>query len=145
MLAIALILGLISLGTLCRAMFALAVHALPFFVAASVALARLNAGTDLRGALLFGLLAAALTVVGGRVVFALAPSVTVRVTIAAAFLVPAAIAGYYAAVGLSWFAGPSSFWQAVAGWAGAILVCAAAWRKLASFDDHGSARRRAEP
>jgi hypothetical protein len=69
MLAITLVVGLISLGKLCRVLFALAVHALPFFIAVSMSLSILNAGSDLGTAVLIGLVAGMLTAAVGRVVF----------------------------------------------------------------------------
>jgi hypothetical protein len=102
--AIALVLGLISLGMLCRALFAPAVHALPFFVCVRIAFAMLHTGRDVGTAVLAGIVAAALTAATGRLLFAFAPSPTLRFIVAAGFLVPAAIAGYHVVFG--WLGSP---------------------------------------
>jgi hypothetical protein len=145
MLSITLVLSLISLGMLCRVLFALAVHALPFFVAVSIGLSILNAGSDLGSAVLVGLVAGMLTAAVGRVAFAAAPCVIVRLMIMTMFVLPSAIAGYHGVHGLAWFAAPSTFWRGVLGWVGAVLVCVAACRQLAGFDDSRSAQTRAQP
>jgi hypothetical protein len=86
--AIALVLGLISLGMLCRALFAPAVHALPFFVCVRIAFAMLHTGRDVGTAVLAGIVAAALTAATGRLLFAFAPSPTLRVIVALASSFP---------------------------------------------------------
>ncbi|MGY3449827.1 hypothetical protein [Bradyrhizobium sp. USDA 4353] len=130
MLPIALLLGLISLGLMCRALFALAVHALPFFVAVSIGIALMNAGDSVGSACLAGFIAGVFTVVCGRVLFAVSESVLVRGVVAAAFLVPAAIAGRHAALGLALLVGPLPLWREIIGWSGALLVCSVALRQL---------------
>ncbi|WP_316237296.1 hypothetical protein [Bradyrhizobium sp. SZCCHNR1015] len=122
MLALALIVGLISLGLMCRALFALAVHALPFFVAVSIGIALVNAGGGVSSACLAGLIAGVFTLGCGRVLFAVSRSVLVRSAVAAAFLIPAVIAGRHAALGLALLAEPSSPWRGIIGWSGALLV-----------------------
>lgn len=134
MLAIALILGLVSVGLLCRALFKLAVHALPFFAAISTGLAVLNAGVGIGGAFLAGLTAAALTLTIGRILFATSRSLVMRGFVAAAFLVPAAIAGRQAALGVVLLAAPSPFWREIIGWSGAFLAGGCALHQLLSHD-----------
>ncbi|MGY3454078.1 hypothetical protein [Bradyrhizobium sp. USDA 4353] len=130
MLAIALLLGLISLGLMCRTLFALAVNALPFFVAVSIGFTFVNAGNGVGVACLAGFIAGVLTLVCGRVPFAVSGSVLVRGVIAAAFLIPAAIAGRHAALGLALLVGPLPLWREIIGGSGALLSCCVALRQL---------------
>ncbi len=132
MLALALILALISLGLICRAMFALAVHALPFFIAVSLGMAVVKAGGSVGLACLTGLIAGAFTLGCGRVLFAASGSFLVRSVVAAAFLIPAAIAGRHAALGLALLAEPAPLWRDIIGWSGALLVGLVAWHGLLS-------------
>ncbi|MGJ4950038.1 hypothetical protein [Bradyrhizobium sp. HKCCYLS20291] len=131
MLAIAFIFGLVSVGLLCRALFKLAVHALPFFVAVTVGMTTLNAGYGGGLAVLAGITAAAFTLVIGRVLFACSTSLLLRALVAAAFLIPAAMAGRQVAFGAAaLIAEPSPFWHEIIGWSGALLVAGYALHRL---------------
>lgn len=130
MVAIAIILGLISFGMLCRAMFALAVHALPFFVGVSLGCAMLQADCDVGRASLAGVVAAVMTAAVGRLLLTCAPSPALRLVVASAFLVPAVMAGYHVVFGLAGLATPSTLARAVAACVGAVLVGVTAWRKF---------------
>ncbi|WP_315750704.1 MULTISPECIES: hypothetical protein [unclassified Bradyrhizobium] len=132
--AITLILGLVSVGLLCRALFKLAVHALPFFVAVSTGMAVLSTGVGIAGALLAGFTAAALTLAIGRVLFATSRSLLMRGFVAAAFLVPAAMAGRQMALDVALLAGPSPLWREIIGWLGAFLAGGCALHQLYSHD-----------
>ena len=132
--AITLILGLVSVGLLCRALFKLAVHALPFFVAVSTIMAVLSAGVGIAGAFLVGLTAAALTLTVGRILFVTSRSPLMRACVAAAFLVPAAMAGRHTALGVAFLAGPSPLWCEIIGWLGALLAGGCALHELLSHD-----------
>ncbi|ABQ35438.1 hypothetical protein [Bradyrhizobium sp. BTAi1] len=132
--AITLILGLVSVGLLCRALFKLAVHALPFFVAVSTSMAVLSAGVGIAGAFLVGLTAAALTLTVGRILFVTSRSPLMRACVAAAFLVPAAMAGRHTALGVAFLAGPSPLWCEIIGWLGALLAGGCALHELLSHD-----------
>ncbi|WP_315769907.1 MULTISPECIES: hypothetical protein [unclassified Bradyrhizobium] len=132
--AITLILGLVSVGLLCRALFKLAVHALPFFAAVSTGLAVLNAGVGIGGAILAGLTAAALTLTVGRILFATSRFLLMRSLVAATFLIPAAMAGRHTALGVALLAGPSPLWREIIGLLGAFLAGGCALHQLLSHD-----------
>ncbi|MGJ4948677.1 hypothetical protein [Bradyrhizobium sp. HKCCYLS20291] len=135
MLAIALILGLVSVGLLCRAVFKLAVHALPFFVAVTVGMTVLNAGCGGGLAILAGIAAAAFTLMIGRALFPSSTSLLLRGLVAAAFLVPAAMAGRQVAFAIAaLIAEPSPFWREIIGWSGALLVAGYALQQLLNND-----------
>ena len=95
MLALGLVLNTVGLGLFCWLIFALAVYAVPFFVAVSIGMLTLNSGAGVVGALLVGIIAGALTLVLGQTAFAMTRSTILRGAIGAAFAVPAAIAGYH--------------------------------------------------
>jgi hypothetical protein len=57
----------------------------------------------------------------------------IRTAIALAFAVPAAMAGYHAALGLAQLGVPAELWQQAFGVIGAVAVGATAWARLALF------------
>ena len=61
MLALGLVLNTLGIGLFCWAIFALAVYALPFFVALSVGMLAFRHGAGVFGALLIGIASGALT------------------------------------------------------------------------------------
>ena len=60
MLALGLVLNTVGIGLFCWLIFALAVYALPFFVAVSVGMLAFHSGAGVVGALLVGIAAGAL-------------------------------------------------------------------------------------
>ncbi|MBR1004063.1 hypothetical protein JQ560_44820, partial [Bradyrhizobium liaoningense] len=85
MLALGLVLDTLGIGMLCWAIFALAVHALPFFVALNVGMIAFHGGAGLLGALLVGIGSGALMLVVGQFTLAASRSVISRILVAAAF------------------------------------------------------------
>lgn len=133
MLIIALVLNMLGIGLFCWLGLTLAVYALPCFVALSAGLAAVHGGAGIASATLVAILAGAVTVLIGQTALIWARSTFVRVVIAAAFSVPAAVAGYHLAHGLLQIAMPSSVWQAIFSWTGAFAVAGMAWRRITSF------------
>lgn len=133
MLIIALVLNMLGIGLFCWLGLTLAVYALPCFVALSAGLAAAHSGASIASATLVAILAAAVTVLIGQTALIRARSSFVRVVIAAAFTVPAAVAGYHLAHGLSQIAMPSSLWQGIFSWTGAFAIAGMAWRRITSF------------
>ncbi|WP_346771786.1 hypothetical protein [Bradyrhizobium sp. 170] len=107
MLALGLVLNTLGIGLFCWLIFALAVSALPFFVALSVGMLAFHGCAGVVGALLVGLASGALTLAVGQVAVAVSRSRTLRIVIATAFAVPAAIAGYHMMFALSQIGVPS--------------------------------------
>ena len=66
MLALGLVLNTLGIGLFCWAIFALAVYALPFFVALIIGMTALQSGAGVVGALLIGTTGGALTLVLGQ-------------------------------------------------------------------------------
>ena len=122
MLAIGLVLNTLGIGLFCWAIFTLAVYALPFFVALSIGMIAFHGGAGVVGALLIGLASGALTLAVAQVALAVCRSRTKRLAIAAAFAVPAAIAGYHVVFALSQIGVPSSAWRHVFACLGAACI-----------------------
>jgi hypothetical protein len=107
MLVLGLVLNTVRLGLFCWLIFALAVYAVPLFVAVSIGMLKLDDGAGVRGTLLVGIVAGALTLVMGQAAFAMTRSVIVRAAIGAVFAVPVAIAGYHVVLAMSQIGVPS--------------------------------------
>jgi hypothetical protein len=135
MLVIGLILSTFGIGLFCWLIFTLAVYALPFFVGLAAGMAAFHSGAGVFGAIFGGLVAGALTLGVGQVAFALLKPMPLRATIAAAFAVPAAIAGYHAVLGLSQIGVPSLLWREVFAWIGAIVIGCTAWGRMTVLAD----------
>ena len=131
MIVIGIILSFISLGFLCWLLFALAVHALPVFVALAAGMAAYHSGSGEIGAFLVGLIAGAFTLAAGQIAVAAFRSPVIRTAIALGFAVPAAMAGYHAALGLAQLGVPAELWQRAFALIGAAAVGATAWARLA--------------
>jgi hypothetical protein len=133
MLAIGLVLNTLGIGLFCWAIFALAVYALPFFVALSIGTLAFRDGAGVFGALLIGVASGALTLAAGRVAVAFSRSLALRVAIATVFAVPAAIAGYHVVFALSQIGVPSSAWRHVFACLGAACISGTASARLTVF------------
>jgi hypothetical protein len=130
MLAIGLVLNTLGIGLFCWAIFALAVYALPFFVALSIGMTAFQSGTGLIGALLIGAASGALTLVLGQVAVAITRSLALRIAIATAFSVPAAVAGYHVVFEVSQIGVPSPAWREVFACLGAVCFGVTSWTRL---------------
>ena len=133
MLALGLVLNTVGIGLFCWLIFALAVYAVPFFVAVSIGMLTLNSGAGVIGALLVGIVAGASTLVIGQTAFAMTRSTILRAAIGAIFAVPAAIAGYHVVLAMSQLGVPSLAWREVFACLGAVSVGATAWMRLTLF------------
>jgi hypothetical protein len=135
MLALGLVLNTVGIAFSCWLIFALAVYAFPFFVGVGVGLAALHSGAGVMVALLVGIGSAALTLVVGQVGFAITRSGILRAVVAAAFVVPAGIAGYHLVLGISQIGVPSLVWREVFAWLGAVLIGMTAWARISAFTE----------
>jgi hypothetical protein len=128
MIIIGIILGFVGLAYLCWLLFALAVYALPLFAAVAAGLATYHSGSGPIGAIIVGrdrrqhhprcrtdrFYDAAITPYA-------------RSDLA----LPAAVAGYHAALGLAHIGVPAEGWRQAIAVAGAIIVAATAWARMA--------------
>jgi hypothetical protein len=133
MLTLGLVLNTVGLGLFCWLIFALAVYAVPFFVAVSIGLSTFHGGAGVIGALLVGIFAGASMLVIGQTAFATTRSTILRAAIGAVFAVPAAIAGYHVVLAMSLIGVPSLAWREVFGRLVAVSVGATAWMRLTLF------------
>ncbi|WP_312017178.1 hypothetical protein [Bradyrhizobium jicamae] len=108
-------------------------YALPFFVTLSVGVTALQSGAGVAGALLIGTAGGALTLVLGHVAVAVSRSLALRIVIATAFAVPAAVAGYQVVFALSRIGVPSPARREVFACLGAVCVGVTAWMRLTVF------------
>ncbi|UWU75404.1 hypothetical protein N2603_36030 [Bradyrhizobium huanghuaihaiense] len=130
MLALGLVLNILGIGLFCWAIFALAVYALPFFVALSIGMTAFRSGAGLIGALLIATAGGALTLALGQVAVAIIRSLALRIAIATAFAIPAAVAGYHVVFALSKIGVPSLAWREVFACLGAVCIGVTSWTRL---------------
>ena len=133
MLALGLLLNTVGIGLSCWLLFALAIYALPFFVAVSIAMMAFHGGSGIVGALLVGMASGALTLAIGQVVVAVSRSLVLRIAIATAFAVPAAVAGFHVVFALSQIGVPSLAWRETFACLGAVCIGGTAWTRLTVF------------
>jgi hypothetical protein len=133
MLALGLVLNTVGIGLFCWLIFTLAVYALPFFVAVSAGMMAYQSGAGILGAPLVGIAAGGMALAAGRTAFAMTRFTILRAAIAAAFAVPAAIAGYHVVFAMAQLGMPSPAWREVFACLGAGFIGGTAWTRLAVF------------
>lgn len=126
MIFIGILASIAAIGGLCWLLFTLAVFALPFFAGVSAGTWAYQTGAGWLGAILIGLVAAALTLGLGQFLLASIRPLWIRLLIALAFVAPAALAGYHATHGIVQHTMPSDTWQIIFSVIGAIVVGATA-------------------
>jgi hypothetical protein len=121
-----IILGILGslavIGVLCWLLFTLAVFALPAFVGATTGVWAHGTGAGLPGAIFVGLVAAAATLAAGHLLLAFVRPMWLKLVVAAAFVAPAAIAGFHATHGIVKHLMPSEAWQITFSVIGAIAI-----------------------
>ena len=135
MIIIGILLNVAGLGVFCWALFALAIHALPFFVGMTVGIYSFQAGAGPFGAIGVGFVAAGFTFVGGRYVFSVARSPIVRLIIGLLFAVPAAYAGHDVTLALAQIGILQEWWREAFAVGSAIIVGGTAWARLSMHTD----------
>jgi hypothetical protein len=135
MLIIGVLLNIVGLGILCWALFALATHALPFFIGITVGVYSFQAGAGPFGAIVVGFVTAGFIFVVGRYAFSLARAPIVRLVIGLLFAVPAARAGYSVALDLAHLGMSSEWWRESFALLGAIAVGGIAWASVSTQTD----------
>ena len=121
MIIIGIVLAFIGLAYLCWLLFALAIYALPFFAGVTAGLATYHSGSGPIAAIIVGAIASSITLIVGQIAFMTLRSPLIRAVIALLFVVPAAVAGYHAALGLAH-----------------IGISADGWRETCRRDHRGS-------
>lgn len=130
MLILGVLLNIVGLGIFCWALFALATHALPFFVGITVGIHSFHAGAGPFGAIVVGFVTAGFTLAVGQFAFAVARSLIVRLVIGLLFAIPAARAGYDVTIAVAQFGIAQEWWREAFAVGGAIIVGGTAWARL---------------
>jgi hypothetical protein len=130
---VGIVLSFVGLAYLCWLLFVLAVYALPVFVSITAGLAAYHSGSGPIGAIILGGIVGSVTLVVGQIGFTTLRSPLIRAALALLFAMPAAAAGYHAALGLAHIAIPAEGWRDAIAVVSAIIVAATAWVRMALF------------
>ena len=131
MIILAILASLAAIGLLCWLLFTLAVFALPAFV--GFAAGAWAHGTGIPGAILVGLVAAAVTFAVGQLLITFARPMWLKLCVAVIFVAPAAVAGFHATHGIVKHLMPSDAWQITFSVVGAIAVGITAFVRVAGM------------
>jgi succinate dehydrogenase/fumarate reductase cytochrome b subunit len=93
-------------------------------------LATFHRGSGPIAAIIVGAIASSITLIVGQIAFTTLRSPLIRAVIALLFVVPAAVAGYHAALGLAHVGIPADGWRQAVAVAGAIIVAVTAWERM---------------
>jgi hypothetical protein len=130
MIIIGVLLNVVGLGVFCWALFALAIHALPFFAGMAATIYTYQTGAGPLAAIVVGFGVGGFALVLGQYAFSVARSPIVRLLIRLLFAVPAARAGYDVTLALAHFGIPQEWWRESFAMLGAIAVGCTAWARV---------------
>lgn len=137
MIILAILASLAAIGALCWLLFTLAVFALPAFVGATVGAWAYGTGAGVPGAILIGLVAAAVALAAGHLLIAFARPMWLKLAVAVIFVAPAAVAGFHATHGIVKHLMPSDAWQITFSVLGAIAVGITSFIRVAGMTTAG--------
>lgn len=135
------ILSVLGLAFMAYMLFALAVYALPFFIAVNVGMYVHDSEAGLIAAFVCAFLAGIVTLVVGQIAFATIRFAPARLAIGAVFAAPAGVAGYHVIRGFSEIGDAGDTWTLVFAWIGAIVIGAIAGARITSLawlNKHGA-------
>ncbi|WP_375788543.1 hypothetical protein ACE10Z_14665 [Bradyrhizobium sp. Pha-3] len=136
MIFLGIILSVAAIGFFCWLLFTLAVFALPFFAGVTAGTWAYHAGVGWLGAILIGIIGAALTLGLTRILLGTVRPLWAQLLIALVFVAPAAVAGCHATHGIVRHTVPSEIWQLVFSLTLARYrdqgACCAPWRSICS-------------
>ena len=133
MILFAILIAITAIGLFCWLLFTLATFALPLFAGIAAGTWAYHTGSGWIGAILIGLIGAALTLGLGQFLLIVVRPTWARLLIALIFVAPAAIAGYYATHGIVKHAMPSESWQIAFSIIGAVAVGITAFLRVAGM------------
>ncbi|MGY3539832.1 hypothetical protein ACVIIY_004052 [Bradyrhizobium sp. USDA 4515] len=133
MIILAIVASLAAIGLMCWLLFTLAVFALPAFVGVTAGVWAHGTGAGIPGAILVGAIAAAMTLAIGHLLITFVRPMWLKLIVAAAFVAPAAIAGFHATHGIVKHLMPSDGWQITFSTIGAIAVGITAFMRIAGL------------
>ncbi|WP_421951720.1 hypothetical protein [Pelagibacterium sp.] len=135
---IAILGSITAIATLCWLMFTLAAYALPALGGVAAGMWAYQTGAGLPGSVLVGLVGASL-VFGLAQFLILFARMWLKLTVALAFVAPAAIAGFHVTHGIVKHLMPSETWQTVFSVIGAVAVGITAFVRVTSMASPGPA------
>ena len=133
MIILAILASLTAIGLFCWLLFTLAIFALPAFVGVTAGAWAYGTGAGIAGAILVGAAAAAITLAAGHLLLTFVRPMWLKLIVAAAFVVPAAIAGFHATHGIVKHLMPSDAWQIAFSVIGAVAVGITAFVRVAGM------------
>lgn len=137
MIVLSVLASIAAIGVICCLLFYLAVYALPLFAGVTAGAWAYGTGAGCFGGIAFGSVAGLTTLLAGHLLLAFARPLWLRLMIAAAFVAPAAIAGYHATHGIVKHTMPSETWQVAFSLVGAVVVGITALARLATLAPPG--------
>ena len=137
MIVVSILASIAAIGVICCLLFYLAVYALPLFVGVMAGAWAYSSGAGWLGGIAVGAVAGLATLFAGHLLLVFVKPLWLRLTIAAAFVAPAAIAGYHATHGIVKHTIPSETWQVVFSLIGAVVVGITALARLATLAPPG--------
>jgi len=140
MIVFSVLASIAAIGVICCLLLYLAVYALPLFAGVTTGVWGYGTGAGWLGGIAVGAVAGLATLLAGHLLLAFARPLWLRLVIAAAFVVPAAIAGYHATHGIVKHTMPSETWQITFSVAGAVVVGITALARLATLAPHRPGR-----
>ncbi|WP_137387913.1 hypothetical protein [Rhodoligotrophos defluvii] len=145
MIVLGILASFAAIAAMCWLLFNLAVFALPFLIGLHTGIWAYGTGTGWLGAILVGGFAAGLTLAIGQALIMLVRPLWARFVIALIFVGPAALAGFYATLGITRAMMPSETWQMILAVIGAVAVGVSAFLRIAGMaaDSSGSSPVRA--
>jgi hypothetical protein len=133
MIFIGIIASIAAIGVLCCLLFYLAVYALPLFAGVTVGAWAYGTGAGWLGAIAVGLITGIVTLGVGQLLLGFVKPLWLRLTIAIAFVAPAAIAGYHSTHGIVKHTMPSETWQIIFSVVGAVAVGVTAFVRVTAL------------
>jgi hypothetical protein len=137
MIVVSILASIAAVGVICCLLFYLAVYALPLFAGVTVGTWACGTGAGWLGGIAVGAVAGLATLLAEHLLLVFARPLWLRLMTAAAFVAPAAIAGYHATHGIVKHTMSSETWQVVFSLIGAAVVGITALARLATLAPPG--------
>jgi hypothetical protein len=137
MIIVSVLASIVAIGVICCVLFYLSVYALPLFAGVTAGVWAYGTGAGWLGGIAVGFVASLATLLVGHFLLAFVKPLWLRLVIAAAFVAPAAIAGYHATLGIVKHTMPSETWQIAFSLVGATAVAITAFVRLATLAPAG--------
>ena len=130
---IAILGSITAIAVLCWLLFTLAIYALPALGGVAAGMWAYQTGAGLPGSIVVGLVGAGLVFGLAQVLILFAPAMWLKLSVALAFVAPAAVAGFHATHGIVKHLMPSETWHTVFSVIGAVAVGITAFVRVTSM------------